>query len=437
MFVKQNCCCRRFRRVLSMVIVLLTIGSLYLLPSVAVEVHAAETVTIPNPGDYFGGVDEITKGSSNTGYFCFGHSAYPQSNMNSYIKALKKLGLTGGTVEDDDGDKVAVMKWNGKEELWIRWDKGNKRMFINVSEPLVVAKATVKKEVNISVPDPQGYFGTFDYVSKGRDRTVYHCEDHSSYPQSKMDSYVKALKEAGLTGGTIAKQDNGDMLAMFDYDGKNCFSIRWRKKDQYIWFNVSEMITFVDDTRKESVNSDGPSVLALIEDCFGSHKSESYNKDQFTTVLVFRGSTTFPKAQFDKLKKYAESNGMKYFLHDFRKSKSMNVYHDVGGSLITGNYNKNTGEIKIEIKWEYIQKSGFFDQSEVPEDMRTPKTDDDSLDVLENCDACGGTGSCRECGGAGESKESIIGQPGRYSTKTCRVCSGLKKCSSCGGTGHK
>ncbi|MBR5126631.1 MAG: hypothetical protein IKU68_07840, partial [Oscillospiraceae bacterium] len=61
----------------------------------------------------------------------------------------------------------------------------------------------------------------------------------------------------------------------------------------------------------------------------------------------------------------------------------------------------------------------------------------DPLDVLTNCDSCGGSGVCRSCGGAGESKHAIIGEPGKYSTKTCRVCSGLKKCSSCGGTGHK
>lgn len=178
--------------------------------------------TVPNPGDYFNGVDETTKTNTSTGFFCTGFSTYPKNKVESYIKELKELGLTGGTVKNDGNDKVAVMQWNGNDEVWIRWDKAKKRMFINISEPLTVAKAgtTPTKPTNDKpsiVEMINDIFGKSSEIKEYDDSTRYFYYV-SSYPSSKMTKFAKELKELGIK--EVVKYEHSD--------GGKCIEYHWK-----------------------------------------------------------------------------------------------------------------------------------------------------------------------------------------------------------------
>lgn len=443
------------QRLICLALALVTVASLCFLPGMAVDAHAAKTADVPDPAEYFGKLSKTKTYKSHTDYYFTSRtfSKFPESKIDDYVDDLEDCGLeltkkanisTNGSIT---GKRYEL--YLGKEHAMdIHWVKGDKEIRVQVFSCVSIgAKQTATAPAattpvkttgdKVIIPDPQEYFGTFDKVSKGGSRTIYHCNDFSSYPKSKMESYVKALKKAGLSGGDIVKQDNGDMLAMFDYNGKNCISIRWYKKDQYVWFNISEVLSFTDEdagTTPTKPASTGPSVIQLIEDCFGAALTEFYDEENYKTVFYYKSPSSFPKAKFDSLKKYVESKGMKYYLHDFRNSKSLSVHHDVGGSLIGGNFDKKTGEFKIEVKWEYIKKSGFFDANEIPEDPREPEpVNPPSGSKL--CGTCSGRKSCWDCGGKGEHKKLIPGMIGQYSTKTCTTCYGLKKCPTCKGHG--
>ena len=368
----------RFRRLGCALLALLTFGALLLHPGMVLKAHSADmTVAIPSPADYFGDVDDTDSGKNNTAYYFEGYRTFPGTKVEKYVKALKKAGLT---TTDKSDSSVIDLKYNGDKKVQISWDKSNQWIRVNVVKPLSVSASTTNTKDDpadtliknadgqIIIPDPQEYFGTFDRTIKGGSRTVYHCNGYSSYPSSKMESFVKALKEVGLTGGEIVRQDNGDMLAQFYLDDSNCISIRWYKKDQYVWFNVSNELSFTTDS-----SSGDPSIIDFLENCFGMPYKTSYDEENYTTYLFFKSSSTFPQSQFDKLKSAAEEYNLEFSSAGFRNSTRVSIDSGDGGSLIWGYWFKNQSEIRMDIKWEYVKKSGKFDTGDIPDEPVPPR----------------------------------------------------------------
>lgn len=431
----------RFRRLGCALLALLTFGALLLHPGMVLKAHSADkTVAIPSPADYFGDVDDTDSGKNNTAYYFEGYRTFPGTKVEKYVKALKKAGLT---TTDKSDSSIIDLKYNGDKKVQISWDKSNQWIRVNVVKPLSVSASTTNTKDDtadtliknadgqIIIPDPQEYFGTFDRTIKGGSRTVYHCNGYSSYPSSKMESFVKALKEVGLTGGEIVRQDNGDMLAQFYLDDSNSISIRWYKKDQYVWFNVSNELSFTTDS-----SSGDPSILDIIEDIFGKYDKmeEHFDDDSFYTLYSFYVSS-YPTGKVNnfvnKLKDLGLQEVMKYDRSDGRKCYEYQWENEVLIKIWNYPQKKKDDTFMIGVFWDILKNSGIFDSTDVPSDPVPVPPPNGTVE----CGTCRGRRYCQECGGKGEEKKPLIGQPGVYTTKTCGTCHGLKICPTCEGYG--
>ncbi len=421
-----------------------------------VPARAADSISLPSPSDYFGSNPTITMDGEVTVYTYSSYSSYPEATVNKFVKDMEAKGLTLTNHGNwSDGDALRRMEWKKDAAVVLWWREKTKIVEVRVHPCVTLTSGTAGSSTGntqIPLPMPKDYFNNPKENFYEEEYHVYrYTYKYSSFPSGEVENYKSALQQLGFDTHYQQKYSSGNVLCSIKMNDTQCLSFYFNKEEKRLLVNlfdeklaeagyVSSGSTYTP-VKTVSIGTSpvkpirtGPSVLELIEDCFGSYTSKTYDEENYKTVFLFSGSTTFPKSKFEKLKKYTESNGMKYFLHDFRSEKTMSVYHDVGSSLINGKWNKKTGEIKIEIHWEYIKKSGFFDANEIPEDSREP---DPTIppDGTKICGTCSGGKSCQACGGKGETKERIIGLIGQYSTKTCTTCYGLKKCPTCKGHG--
>ena len=443
--VNQTSSAGYFRRVVSFLLALIAVGSLIFLPGMAIDVHAAKTVTISNPADYFGSVDKTVKLSSRTSYYFDGYSSYPSSKVTSYIKALKDDGLTGGTVKDSGSDKRATLKYQNNEKLWIVWDKSKKQICVNVSNDLSVAKATgtstttettptkpTETAKSAAVSNPADYFGSVDKTVKLSSRTSYYFDGYSSYPSSKVTSYIKALKDDGLTGGTV-KDSGSDKRATLKYQNNEKLWIVWDKSKKQICVNVSNDLSVAKAGSTTANSTATPSIVDMITDIFGKHdklkEHDNYTLYSFyTSSYPSSNANTFVTKLKDlglkEVKKYDRTDGSKCYEYQWNNEVLIKIW----------NYPKKNkdDEFMIGVFWDILKESGKFDKADIPDESVPPAPTGGG--VSTPCMECSG-GSCRECGGSGEIKKMVIGKPGEYTTKTCSRCYGLKKCPTCDGRG--
>jgi len=434
----------------------LFLAILMLLGTGSVPAQAADTISLPSPSAYFGSNPKTEMDGKVTVYI-YSFASYPEAKVDQYVKDMQAKGLTLTNQGNwSDGDALRRMEWKKDAAVVLWWREKTKTVEVRVHPCVTLTSGTAGSSTGstqIPLPMPKDYFKNAKENFYEEEYHVYrYTYKYSNFPSEEVEKYKTALNQLGFDTHYQQKYSSGNVLCSVKMNDTQCLSFYFNKEEKQLLVNLFdkelEKAGYISSgssyapvktvttggTATDPKPVTGPSVLDLIEDCFGSYKSKTYDEENYKTVFLFKGSTTFPKANFEKLKKYTESKGMKYYLHDFRNKKRMSVYHDVGGSLISGKWDKNTGEITIEIRWEYIKKSGFFDASEIPEDSREP----DPVvppDGTEICGACSGRKSCWDCGGAGETKERIIGLIGQYSTKTCSTCHGLKKCPTCGGHG--
>lgn len=295
---------------------------------------------------------------------------------------------------------------------------------------------------NVTIPSPGGYFGGVDRTDRGCQCTVYYCEGHKSYPENAMKSYVKALKSAGLTGGSVNQDTNGDMLAILEWNGQWAVSVRWYKNDQYVWVNVSDRISVSDSATKPVVTpavtvTGKTSIMKLIEDTFG----KSYTKDSadngYDALLRFKFSS-YPAADMKlfakhlkalglkEVEKYVHSDGEICMEYQWNGKKVVKIWYDVKKQ-------KTNNVFTVGVYWDTLKETKVFDEKDVPN--RTPVTP--GTGGFSNCISCGGSGRCSDCGGSGVKRKWVSGTVRSYVTQNCTSCYSPGKCRNCGGDGKK
>lgn len=429
------------RRVICGLLALITVCSLCFLPGMTAEAHAAQTVAIPDPADYFGDVDDTDKGETYTAYYFEGYPTFPKSKVDKYVSALKKAGLSAGS--KDSTGTIINMKYDKEEKLQIVWHSDSKRdggyLRVNVVQPLTIstsASTTVTKPAettkSVSISNPADYFGSVDKTVKLSSRTCYYFDGYSSYPSSEVTSYIKALKDDGLTGGTV-KDSGSDKRAALKYQNKEKLWIVWDKSMNQVCVNVSNDLSVAKASGTTKPAKTDPSIVEMINDIFGK-SSEIKEYDDSTRYFYYVSS--YPSSKMTKFAKELKELGIK---------EVVKYEHSDGGKCIEYHWkdevlakvwlyakkNKND-EFSIAVYWAVLKESGKFDTSDIPDEPTPPTpTGGSGSSACMNCSG----GACRNCGGKGYTRERLAGKPGQYTTKTCTTCYGTKKCRTCGGSG--
>lgn len=443
-----------FKRLLCLLLAVITLAGVLLLPGNTLAAHAAEkTVTIPDPADYFGEVSKTEKEERYNAYTFNGYSSFPKSKVENYYNALKKLGLT---TNDNATESIINFKYNGNSGVQISWSKSNADIRVNVVKPLTVGKTTTSTTSKsntttksgttttnsgkkVTIPSPADYFGDIDKSSKAGSAIVYECEGFSTYPKSKVDSYIKALKKAGLTGGTVEKQSNGDMLAVLNHNNQRAISIRWYKKDKYVWFNISNIVsvagTSTTQTTKPTTTTKTtttkPSAEKMMTDIFGNSPDVKYDGLITIDVLYDYKYTSYPAGKMDKYAKQLQDLGLKEVVKYSRADETTCIeYHWNGKMVVKIWYDPDDDEFSVGFDWDELQKADIFDEKDIPKE-----TEPIIPEGRERCFWCGGDGKCRDCGGSGYKMKWVSGTVREYVKQNCTSCYSPGKCRDCGGTG--
>ena len=293
------------------------------------------------------------------------------------------------------------------------------------------AKAATK---TVTIPSPADYFGKVVDTDTGEKYTAYYFEGYGTFPKNKINDYVKKLNKIGIT--TKSTYGNGTILNMV-YGGEEKMQIAWHKDEKwtgggYLRVNVVKPLV-VSSTVPEDTETK-PSILALVKECFGSGSKKVGGNDDYKSTYQF-DAASYPESKVTKFTDTLKKMGMKCYITSFSSnggSKTISVYDDVGGSLVNGRWAKKTGELTITLNWEYIKKSGKFDEKDIPEE---PEPEPTSAPYGKQCSSCGGDGKCWDCRGKGV-KTRWSGTVRGYITEDCRSCYRAGKCRTCGGDGY-
>lgn len=296
----------------------------------------------------------------------------------------------------------------------------------------------------VTVPSPADYFGAVVDTDTGEKYTAYYFEGFGTFPKSKINNYVKALNKIGIT--TKSTYGNGTILNMA-YGGEEKMQIAWHQDQKwkgggYLRVNVVKPLEIrssaSDNTTANNTVSGKteakPSILALVRECFGNGSKKVGGNDDYQSTYQFDASG-YPEAKVTKFTDALKKMGMKCYITSFSSnggSKTISIYDDVGGSLITGKWAKKTGTMTITLNWEYIKKSGKFDEKDIPEE---PAPEPAPAPYGKQCGSCGGDGKCWDCRGKGV-KTRWSGTVKRYITEDCRSCYRAGKCRTCSGDGY-
>lgn len=273
--------------------------------------------------------------------------------------------------------------------------------------------------------------------------TVAYCP----YCGEKTGRWVKAGKRLfaavllavvilGMIPNVLGAQDAGHSEHMAEQTTPAAAAIRLSKTQerQEDRGAVGAQVVLLSSRK----NTSKPSIFAILEDCFGEPSSETYNEDDFKTVLIYEADT-YPKKKVEKFIEEMDDLGMTSFLHSFSSSggsKVFTFYADVGSSLIDGKWAKKTENVKITLDWEYIKKAEIFDEADIPDEPEQEAVSESSV-VEKKCSWCGGDGKCRTCGGKGYQRKWVSGTVREYVRQNCTDCSIPGKCRYCNGKGTK
>lgn len=354
------------KRVFSLMLALMLVGSLIFLPDMAVLAQSANrTVTIPSPDDYFGTVKKTNSSGDSNLYYFDGYSTYPKSKMESYIKALKKAGLTGGTVQDDRGSKVASLKYDGETAMWVRWDKSSKQMMVNINKgvsinndsnaekdmPTTPTKAKVK-DTSLSIPNPGDYFTGLKAErpldSKGQ---ISYDYSYASYPQTAVDKYVKVLEALGLKAGKQNKFINGDYTRTVRYDSTVCVKFNYDASA-----DILTVYLYAEDLKKSGFGIDQIDTRETepTENIPTTPTDAPYIPAEETVSVGEDKTIRIKKGQKLKLEsKYTESAGAKVYTWSVTSGSNVITIDSVGRNCDVTALKKGTAIIGLKYQYSY------------------------------------------------------------------------------------
>lgn len=117
------------------------------------------------------------------------------------------------------------------------------------------AQAAGKK---ITIPDPGDYFGKAAKISdsdENDNRTIMTYESFSSYPKSKVNKYIKALKKAGLDLRSEETTKSGNQISKLSINKNDCVEIQWFKKQKVLAVIVYDTVQLPGQSQKDSGGS--------------------------------------------------------------------------------------------------------------------------------------------------------------------------------------
>ncbi len=409
--------------------------------------EASESTIILSPDHYFGDMDRMEKEKNSTILYFDGFHSNPKTQMQEYVEAFKAAGFTGFLVARSNGDREAVMKFDGIDCVWLLWDKSEQCVRLEMLNSL---PSDDDIDADESLPDRMDrWLGTPKNVEYNSDEEyLIYDFSYSSYPASKVNSFLKELQALGFSAGDLSAISSGTSLQKVYWNDETCLLIWWlpktNKLEITIYRDVAEdagafrEVDIPKPTEPEPKpgeseptipSTDSPNAVSnIVRNIFGIPFKMVYQEDRYETRMYFR-SAAEPKSAFSSFQLKMESFGLRVKGSNFSGSKEVGAKAE-GGTPVMASWKKKSDEIEVTIKWEYVLKAGVFDTGDVPK--RTPQDPKPSPDKDKvRCNVCFGYDKCPECGGSGETEKSLHGKPYVKVTQICNRCWGTKTCDSC------
>lgn len=352
------------KRLFSLALALLMIGSLIFLPDMAVQAHAAgKMVTIPSPDDYFGKPKDVKTYSNRTIYYytSYSYSKLPESKIDKYIDALEDCGLklTKNSDVAYNGlitGKLYMLHLNDEQAINIEWYKTSKELRVQIFSCVKVGSTfdmTDDSDKNNSgIPNPGDYFtglkAEYPLDSNGQISFDY---SYSSYPQTAVDKYVKVLEALGLKAGKQNKFINGDYTRTVRYDSTVCVKFNYDASADiltvYLYpedlkksgFGIGQI-----DTRETEPTESIPTTPA-DEPTIPAEETVSVGEDK--TIRIKKGQ----KLKLES--KYTESAGAKVYTWSVTSGSNVISIESVGRNCDVTALKKGTAIIGLKYQYSY------------------------------------------------------------------------------------
>lgn len=414
-----------------------------------------ETVIILSPNHYFGEVDRVERGENSTTLLFEGFRENPKEEMQTYVEAFKAAGFTGFITVLSDGDREAVMKFGGYDCLWLRWDKSEKCVRLTMLNELPIGEETdPEASLNEML---EAFFGAPKKVEYNEEEEhLIYAFGFSEYPTSEMKAFLQALAARGLTAGDPFTASSGTSQQKVLWKEDTCLVIWWLPKTEKLEITAyraeaekAGLLAAGDIPESTEPEEPAPTVPApteprpttptdspnaitnIVRNIFGAAYKTEYKEDRYETRMYFHASAE-PKTAFSNFRRKMESLGLKVRTGSYSSNggrKEIGAKAE-GGTPVMASWKKKEGIIEVTIKWEYIQKAGVFDTSDIPAPAETEPPSPNPGDKVR-CNVCFGDGKCSKCRGSGEVAESLHGKPWVTVMQTCNRCWGTKACDSC------
>lgn len=341
-----------------------------------------------------------------------------------------------------------------------------------------VAMAAGSKEF----PMPNDYFGTPKETDTVDNNPGYYYRA-SSYPEKKVEKYIKALKDAGVKMGNSETLKGGNIVTMGSFGEESCVYIGWRKntKDMVVRLYQKGMDAF-DDAQKTSASTTKKSAKGktistsklkdgqvpdpgeflncelhedmVQEDClyrsckFGMDNGGKEAAQEYVALVMACSNLELREVREQD---YIRTSADKFYNYYFTYTGSKKVEtlydwedYDMGHLAIAVHHHYATGQIllsiRIPLSFQFVEDKSHTSYKLVDYAGNKNSGSDSSsekgsrINNTVQCGICHGTGDCVRCGGDGYLYSSASKKDNHRNCTSCHPNPG--KCAACSGTGY-
>lgn len=211
---------------------------------------------------------------------------------------------------------------------------------------------------SISLPSPSAYFGSNPKTEMDGKVTVY-IYSFSSYPEAKVDQYVKDMQAKGLT---LTKKENwkdGDALRRMEWKKDSAVILWWRAKTKTIEVRVHPCVTLTSGTAAVSTeNTQIP--LPMPKDYFKNAKENFYEAEYKVYRYTYKYHS-FPTKEVEKYKAALEQLG--FDTHYQQNYSSGNILCSIkmnDTQCISIYFNKEEKKFLVNLFDEKLAEAGYI-----------------------------------------------------------------------------